>query len=382
MGREQAEPPRASYGGSSRSEHTLSPVAKRPPISITDERGREEFAVVLEAELSVLDGSLAELHGRTREGPLHLVISDSAHHERRFPPERAEGLIELDQRHSDGEESERSEGERAEHFASVTYKLGVATAARDGDLPRGAAPGDPTIYLDAEAIEVQADRLGVLPESLLVAVTTHELAHIVRGHHTEGRVVHGWQAERDVQRDAWEALDVLFDHPILARRAVAARAAQFRLLHHQPRAYQYPDPWDPRFAKWRDLDPSAPARWVLDPPRSVSELAMDSLVEVPVVPDRQGKQPLPGDVVFLTDPLMTAGPWIVSTALPASRLRDPWNLKTATETTGSESGVSWLQLRAHRGCRTDGFREEAIPVVTGLRARQLDLVEWLALVRR
>ena len=277
---------------------------------------------------------------------VQVIVSPRDAHSDRFPAEAAQlGPV------VDPEEREYlTDDELRKRYPSEFYGLGVATTVKPKhNAPRAAAVGDAAIYLDVETIRHVADRLAVSREALLAHVGSHEIAHILRGHHQAAAdaAMHGWLAEGDAQRDAWHALTDALAVPQWATFAREARAAQVRLARNQPPAYRHFDatPLD-RVALVGEIPLPERSSWVVDPPRVLDEVMVEIDAEVPV---SGSELPNPGDLVYLGDYFTIAGPWVVIAVHTNPLVGHPTDAKlVGTRTTHrppAPEPTRWLQLR-------------------------------------
>jgi hypothetical protein len=165
--------------------------------------------------------------------------------------------------------------ELRDRYSSEFYAHGVATTVKQEHNPPAAAEvSEAAIYLDVETIRGVAAKLGV----------SHE-------------AVHGWLAEGDAQRDAWQALTDALADPQWATIVREGRAAQLRMAQQQPGAYTR---FDATVLDYTTLlgDFPLPERrsWVVGTPRPLFDVMLEAGVEVPVKgPDL----PTPGDIMYL-----------------------------------------------------------------------------------
>lgn len=321
--------------------------------------------------------SLAAHLGRVPAAPVHVVLSDRASHERRFPP-KSEEVLELE------DLSEIPEDEReqvAQRFPWTSYAHGVTTrAAASQSPPAEVTVGDLCVYLDVESIESISEELEVLFEGMLGRVAAHELSHAIRGHATDdGRATHGWYREGDAQRAAWHVLTELMGDPNLSTIARWGRAAQVRLADRQPAAYRYFGcDWSEQshLRSTAPLDP--PTAWIVRPPRDVFVLANEGVIEVPisiVLLSTHKGAPRTGDLIYLGDSDLVAGPWVVVRMRTGSRLDHPKDRRAVEhESEQSRAGrpkMGWFQLRPF-GSLAAGADVEVRPTSASMLARELE----------
>jgi hypothetical protein len=327
-------------------------VPRDGPFVIHDEAGNRATEAFFAEFLPAVRKVMAQHLGTEPPWPLHVVLSDHRTHAGRFPP-AADELLELLDPSEAAEVSTNSLGLEAarRRYESASYAHGAVTRvdARHG-APSAAPVGDLAMYLDVESIAALATEMDVLPEGLLGRVATHELSHVFRGHADgPGTATHGWLAEGDAQRDAWEVLTELLRDSDWAPVARWGRIAQARLAARQPPAYRQFDLGGAERAGLRHdevIDP--PGRWVVHPPRKVFRLVREGAVEIPVSAVLQS--PAIADQVYLRDHDMVAGPWVVVARCEAARLghpkdRDAVERYIADYPSGAGGRITWLQLR-------------------------------------
>jgi hypothetical protein len=288
-------------------------------LLVHDECSDAAAKVFLDGFLPATAHGMAQRLGVAAAEPLHVVLSDRATHEWRFPP-RIEELLSV----IDAEEAEQSsESELSERYTRVLYAHGVATRARSRHQPPSdVVVGEPVIYLDVESIREAAGEVKVPEEAMLGRVAAHELAHVLRDHITSGidTPVHGWLAEGDAQRDAWLALTEGLADPKWSAVARQARAAQVRLASVQPPAYDRFDasPEERRALAGPGGLPDA-STWLVRTPRELFGAISASVIEVPLTSGVQ--LPVPGDTVYIRG-IFDVGPWVVVGVSASSRLAD------------------------------------------------------------
>jgi hypothetical protein len=315
-------------------------------IEVHDEAGREAARTFVESWLSVAARQLTALIGDTRrDETVHVVLSDTDVHQRRFPP-RSNDLAALF-----GPDDEEELSAAAEEIPASLYAHGVTTIASSSQAPPAAVPiGAPVIYLDVETITELAQQRGVSPEAMLARVVVHELSHALRGHaEPVGLATHGYFAEGDAQRDAWQVMGDLLANPEWQQIAREARVAQVRLAREQPPAYRRFGRGSPDTGRWADHDPPEVQSWLLRAPRRLLTIARDSIVEVPIRSANSSMRPAIGDLVLLTEDDLVVGPWVV-----VARSDHPYvghDVDTrAVESESSGAGrqrpsIEWLHLR-------------------------------------
>ena len=142
-------------------------LAVRPGLefSICDEGDYPAAQAFLSEFLPAMGDFLAARLGVGLTESIHLALSDSEAHVRRFPARPGE-LIELLDR-GEFEELELSHGDpeavAREHYSRSSYAHAVATLVDvSHGAPAEAISGEPGIYLDVEALEALAGELDVL----------------------------------------------------------------------------------------------------------------------------------------------------------------------------------------------------------------------------
>jgi hypothetical protein len=326
---------------------------QKPPsmrLAIHDERGDPAAEAFLTEFLPSVGASMATRLGIALTGEVNVILSTRVVHEQRFPPRAHEAVEVLDR--FNPEESRADPAAVAARYPRQTYAHGIATKVHPQHTPpSNATVGAAGIYLDMDSIEALAAEADVLFEGMLGRVVAHELAHVLRGHiDGSDRVVHGWVAEGDAQRDAWHALTESLADPTWTGIARWGRAAQVRLARHQPPAYsQFYASQAERQALGLHQPFQGPDAWLVTPPRAVYILVHEGVVETPIVGARQA--PVPGDAVHFLDFDMVAGPWVVTATARESRLSHPEDLKAVKRKQADKPSyldrraTVWLSLR-------------------------------------
>lgn len=288
-----------------------------------------------------LERRLGELR---KDDTVHVVLSDTEPHQQRFPPE-ANDLAALF-----GPDDEERSPSAIEAIRTSVYAHGVTTTAAVHHAPPAAVPpGAPVIYLDVPTITELALEHGVSPEAMLARVAIHEFSHVLPGHAEPGGLAtHGYLAEGDAQRDAWQLMGDLLADPEWQQLAREARVAQVRLAREQPPAYRRFGTGSPDTDRWADHDPPDAQSWLLRPPRRLLAIARDSIVEVPIRSASSLMRPNIGDLIYLTEDDLVVGPWV------AARSDHPYvGHDVDVRAVESESGgapqvrptIEWLHLR-------------------------------------
>lgn len=283
-------------------------------------------------------------------GDIHVILSDRAAHARRFPSE-ADETLDLSGADYGDEETGDSGGRVAGQFRREAYAHAIATRiTREHRAPDDAPVGEPAIFLDVATVLTLAAEIKVSDDAMLAKVAAHELSHVFRGHinlSRDGAVTHGWFAEGDAQRDAWQILTALLADPNWANVSMEARAAQVRLCADQPLAYRQFAMHAERQALAERKTLPQPQRWWSRPPRRVWELTADPVVEVPILATCKTSV---GDLVLLSDLRDCSGPWVVVEVADDPRTPHPKNEAAVeearrTSVTASDPSFKWLQLR-------------------------------------
>lgn len=314
--------------------------------------------------LRVAGAELRRYLGRGFGQPIHVILSDHAIHARRFPPQ-ADEILDLAEPDSGDEESAGDPVARLnERFPWETYAHAIATRiAREHGAPGNAPVGEAAIFLDVETILALASEVKVSDEAMLAKVAAHELSHVFRGHidlPRAGAATHGWFAEGDAQRDAWQVLTALLTDPERANVSMEARAAQVRLSDEQPAAYRQFSAYSERQSLGKSSTLPQPQRWCLTPPRHVWKLTAHPIVEVPILVTRHEKAAF-GDLVFLCDLRDCCGPWVIAEVADAARsphssnqsaVQNAIQRQRATSLdTNADPSFKWLQLRQRQDLR-------------------------------
>lgn len=270
-----------------------------------DEGGFEAEATFLDTWLPaaavVLEGTI----GTSSLDSLNVVLSTNAQHSDRFPPDLNEARA-LSQGDDDPDDAVLV-------ARSASYAHGVARCAETSmNPPQGIAAGEPTIWLDLDAIQRLASDLRVSLLSVLAGTAVHELSHIWRGHITDQGSTHGFQNEGDAQRDAWAVLGRMLAADRWSAIARQARVAQARLAPHQPRAYQLFG-FDSADRYRPDLVAAAAAQFAMPSELHLPRLltASEAIAEVAVKAPKADPTPHEGDELWLTFKDVIFGPWTV-----------------------------------------------------------------------
>jgi hypothetical protein len=293
--------------------------------------------------------------GRHPDGDVHIVLSNHAQHEHRFPERGSEQSV------LNNGLSECPEG-RLSHLGEDAYAFGIATRANSKQqLPPSVPPGAHVIYLDIETIEGKiAPELSVTPIGMLGAATAHELSHVFRDVAVvHQNATHGWIGEGDAQRDAWDVLNRLLITDEFAVLAREAKAAQIRLSTEQPAAYQrFPVGWEERNLLSGPGPVSEHQTWLVQPSRDMSVLAAAprDVIGLPLI--AASSMPRTGDHLYLTDNHLVAGPWIVLDVSDPPLVEHKKDVSAATSAAKKGKRIVWVHL--HRAAEFTGAKETSV----------------------
>lgn len=191
---------------------------------------------VLRQWLPEADASLRSILGSVGGSEdVHVVLSTSQRHERRFPP-RSELLQALfsqaELQELDPPEAGNGASPLQALYEARLYLHGVTVVATaEHAFPAAVPVGADVIALDLPTIMRISEELGVPAEAMLARVALHELSHVRRQHARSPRAgtTHGYIREGDAQRDAWETLGLLLNDADVGNVARNGRRAQARL---------------------------------------------------------------------------------------------------------------------------------------------------------